>query len=152
MLVTTSIFIPPSSRDVGEEAFYRCEKLTILSVSQNTKPGLQVIRDTPLDEACPCERQNELLADYRNYDKVKQWIKDENMGNEFDLHRECASYNPSEEAIYAILMERGLQSFTLENKIGITPSQYLQENPFSQIKEQKMINRLVLELMGEIIA
>ncbi len=73
------------------------------------------------------------------------------MDDEFDLHRECASLNPSEEVIYAIFKDRGQKCFQLKNNIGITASKYLYENPYTDITEQKLINRLVLDMMGEFV-
>jgi hypothetical protein len=45
---------------------------------------------------------------------------------------------------------QGLKSFKRKNQIGITPLQYLEENPFSEdIKQSSVMRRYVLEMMGE---
>lgn len=35
--------------------------------------------------------------------------------------------------------------------VGVTPSQYLQENPFTDISEKEIINHYILDMMGETI-
>ena len=136
----TSIFIPPSCREIGENAFEDCTNLIILSVPQHTQLNL-------VDTITAGTR----LSQFEHVVQLNEWIKNINNGNDFDLHRECASYDPSEEVILGILKERGLLSFKEENKIGITAARYLEENPFSEIDEQKLIKKFVLDVMGEVI-
>ncbi|GFH57036.1 hypothetical protein CTEN210_13512 [Chaetoceros tenuissimus] len=135
-----SIFIPPSCREVDDYAFQDCKKLIIFNVPRQTQLGRNMIMHTALERASPF-----------SYQPSSQWIKNVNMDNNYALHRECASMNPSEEVIYAILKERGQKSFQLKNKVGVAASRYLCENPYTDITEQKLIKRYVLELMGEIV-
>merc|ERR1711976_437055 len=89
-----------------------------------------------------------------NNDEVHEWIKSINQNEELALHRECASMEPSKDAIYEIIKHRGLLSTHVKNKIGVTAFEYLEKNPYTDIKidEHKLINRVVLHLMGEIVA
>ena len=136
-----SIFIPLSCRNIGDKAFWGCHKLIIFNVPhQDTRLGSCALTSTALQKASPFSRT-----------PSSQWVKNVNMENEFDLHRECASMNASEEVIYAIFKERGQKSFQLKNKIGVTASRYLYENPYTDITEQKLIKRFILEHMGEIV-
>ncbi|GFH57041.1 predicted protein [Chaetoceros tenuissimus] len=88
-----------------------------------------------------------------NNDEVNEWIKALNQSEELALHRECASYEPSEDNIFEIIKCQGLPSIHVKNQIGLTAFEYLQMNPNTDfvIDEKKFINRLILELMGEII-
>ncbi|GFH57049.1 hypothetical protein CTEN210_13525 [Chaetoceros tenuissimus] len=148
-----SIFIPSSCREIDDYAFVDCINLVIFSVPQHTQLGECVIADTALIYDSHFETDGHGYYDDNEGDneEVNEWIQNINQNEEFALHRECASYEPSEDVIYGALKERGLSSFTVENKIGITASRYLDENPFSDIREQNLINRLVLDMMGEII-
>ena len=84
--------------------------------------------------------------------EMNEWSKSMNQSKEFTLHRECASFELSEDKIFEILKERGLSSFNMGNKIGITAARYLEENSFSEIDEQKLINRDVLDLTKGVVA
>ncbi|GFH57059.1 hypothetical protein CTEN210_13535 [Chaetoceros tenuissimus] len=146
-----SIFIPPSCTEIDEDAFGDCIKLVILSVPQHTQLGEDIIYGTTLIADSHFETDGHLWYNMDDNEEVNEWIQNINQNEEFALHRECASYEPSEDVIYGALKERGVSSFTVENKIGITASRYLDENPFSDIREQNLINRFVLDMMGEII-
>ena len=148
----TSIFIPPSCREIDYQAFRCCEKLIILSVPHQTQLDRNVISETALMEASPFT--NDSVGRYQsNVEVVHQWIKNINIGedDEYVLHRACSSVDPLEETIYAIVRKQGLSSFQKKNRIGITPSRYLAANPFCEIKEQKIVNRYILEMMGEVV-
>ena len=83
--------------------------------------------------------------------EVNDWIKNINNEEQYALHRACSSFNPLEEVIYEIVQrEKSLDVFKKKNSIGITPAQYLEANPFAEVTEQKIINRFILEMMGEI--
>ena len=149
----TSIFIPPSCRQIDDAAFYKCEMLEILHVPQDTHLGMAVIGDTKLlEEASPFDDYkcgNYKCADWVITTDVNQWIKNINQADEFALHRACSSFNPLEEIIYEIVKRESIGSMKKQNSIGITPSQYLKENPYAEIEEKKIINRYVLDMMGE---
>merc|ERR1711971_767064 len=151
----TSIFIPETCREIGWRAFYDCEKLIILNVPRNTRLGRGVIECTALIEASHFETDE---YGYYNIavsnDRVNEWIKDLNQAPEFTLHRECAFIEPSEDNIYEIIKQQGLPSIHVKNQIGVTSFDYLQNNPYAEnhIDQHKLMMRLVLDLMGEIIA
>ena len=69
---------------------------------------------------------------------------------EYALHRACASFHPLEDIIHPIVKRQGLSSFHRPNSIGITPLHYLKENPYAEVDQRKIINRYVLDMMGEI--
>ena len=155
----TSIFIPESCREIGRRAFYGCKNLLILSVPRHTQLGESVIAYTALMEASHFEI--DISDDYLGQhtpeisNDINEWIQNSfNEAESFALYRECASIEPSEDNIYGIIKQQGLPSVRVKNQIGLTAFEYLQKNPYTdlEIDEQKLINRLVLDLMGEIIS
>ena len=44
----------------------------------------------------------------------------------------------------------GPNAFNVENDIGITPSQYLKENPYADVKEAEFVKKFVLQMMREL--
>ncbi|GFH47103.1 hypothetical protein CTEN210_03578 [Chaetoceros tenuissimus] len=149
-----SIFFPPSCIEIGSHALDNCQQLINLNVPQTTELGDNVISNTKLIEASHFE-EDELLINnhgrYQNNEQVNTWIKNINQSEDYALHRACSSYNPITEIIYRIIKRQGLKSFRKKNAIGITPVQYLEENPFADIDQQKLMNRYILELMGETV-
>ncbi|GFH57181.1 hypothetical protein CTEN210_13657 [Chaetoceros tenuissimus] len=142
-----SIFIPPSCRQIDECAFMGCHKLIIFHVPQNTELGNDVIVGTKLIHASPI-----VFHDHEEYNiETNNWIKNINNEEQYALHRACSCFNPLEDIIYEIVQREGsLEVFNRKNSIGITPSQYLEANPYAKVTEQKIINRFVLEIMGEL--
>ncbi|GFH49995.1 hypothetical protein CTEN210_06471 [Chaetoceros tenuissimus] len=146
-----SMFIPPSCRQIGMYAFRGCEKLIMLSVHPNTMLEEDVIVGTALIEKSPFEKLPN--GTYPVYDDINGWIKSINNGRKCSLHRICCSTYENEvlpisEAIYEVVKEQGLQMLQVENKIGVTPLQYLAENPYLEnIDEMKMLRRYMLEMI-----
>ena len=150
----TSIFIPPSCQEIGNGAFKDCWKLMILSVPRHTVLGERLIAgNTALIKASPF-KTNCFGEYYDNKQEINDWIKNVNHGrDEFALHRECSSCSPpSEERLYELVKECGLLSINTKNEIGMTVLKYLQENPFFEIQvdEKNLMNRYILDLIGEI--
>ncbi|GFH50784.1 predicted protein [Chaetoceros tenuissimus] len=83
--------------------------------------------------------------------EVNTWIKNRLQGDEFTLYRACSSYNPLEEVIYGIVKRHGPKAFKEPDSIGITPVQYLEQTPFDDIDQQKLMKRYILDMMGEIV-
>ena len=144
-----SIFIPESCREIAWFTFFCCEKLIILSVPIHTTIGRDLIRDTALLRASPFETDD--WGAYSNTEEVNEWIKNLNQAQEFALHRACSAFNPISDIIYEIVRRQGLASFKKENEIGITPLRYLEENPYANIDQQKLVKRYILEMMGETV-
>ena len=90
-------------------------------------------------------------GDYENSEQVNEWIKSVNQGEEYELHQACSAFSPNADSIYAIVKRVGIQAFQEPNSIGITPAQYLETNYFGRIDQTKIINRYILDLMGEIV-
>ncbi|GFH44369.1 hypothetical protein CTEN210_00843 [Chaetoceros tenuissimus] len=150
----TSIFIPQSCLEISHNAFRGCEKLIILHVPQHTRLGAKVIAETALIRESPIANtwtyEYEDQPEYQNItNEVNEWLKNIHNSDDFALHRACSSFNPLEDIIYEIVKRQGISSFKKPNSIGITPSQYLQENPYAEIEERKIVNRYVLDMMGE---
>ncbi|GFH47098.1 leucine-rich repeat domain-containing protein [Chaetoceros tenuissimus] len=146
----TSIFIPPSCREIDEYVFERCTKLIILGLPQNVELGEYVFQNTALIEASPIETDENGYYDRNDDEIVIQWIKSINNEEVFALHRACASYNPLPEIIHALVQRLGIKAMRMPNAIEITPSQYLAANPFTDISEKDIINRYILDSMGEV--
>ncbi|GFH44631.1 hypothetical protein CTEN210_01105 [Chaetoceros tenuissimus] len=144
----TSIFIPPSCVDIDEGAFSDCHKLINLVVPRHTQLFGRVIERTALIKASPIADDD---GDYDNNEEANEWIKTHHTDNEFSLHRACASYNPIDEVIFDIVKRQGVKAFKKQDSVGVTPSRYLCENPYTEIKEQKIIKRYILDMMGETV-
>ena len=151
-----SIFIPLSCIEIRNWAFAGCKKLMILTVPQHTQLGEDIVGDTALFRKSSFEKNALGGVGYGNStDEVNQWIKGINNGRKYSLHRICCSTYENEalpisEAIYQEIKEQGPQVLHLQNKIGITPLKYLEENPFFEnIDEMKMLKRYILEKMGQ---
>lgn len=52
-------------------------------------------------------------------------------------------------SLYSIIEEKGLKAFKVKNRAGITPSQYLHENPYTELKEKEIIHDYVMKMMDE---
>ena len=145
----TSIFIPPSCREIGDEAFAHCDKLIIFQVPRHTQLDGIIIANTALIRASPFA--TDTIGEYDNEEELNEWIRNLHEGNEFSLHRACSSFNPLDEIVFDIVKRQGLKAFKQPDIIGVMPSQYLSENPFSEIEEQKILKRYILDMMGEVI-
>lgn len=49
-----------------------------------------------------------------------------------------------------IIREQGLAAFSIKNDMGITPSQYLKENPYTDMKEMDIVREYLMTMMGEL--
>ena len=145
----TSIFIPPSCREIDNRAFNCCEKLIIFSVPRHTTLRADVIADTALIEASPFKKN--YFGNYADTNEVNEWIRNRHADNQLSLHRVCSSFNPSAEVIFNIVKVQGPRGFKTPDSVGVTPSQYLSQNPHTKIKEQKIMKRYMLDMMGEVI-
>ncbi|GFH47136.1 leucine-rich repeat domain-containing protein [Chaetoceros tenuissimus] len=145
----TSIFIPPSCREIDWGAFFACKKLLILGLPHNVQLGQDVFQDTELLRVSPFETDED--GEYNEHDEeaVVQWVKSITNEEAYALHHLCCSHDPDE--IYRYVKAHGLRAMKLPNKIGITPSQYLAANPYFKIEEGKFLKRYVLEMMGEVV-
>ncbi|GFH43824.1 hypothetical protein CTEN210_00297 [Chaetoceros tenuissimus] len=163
----SSVFVPPSCRVIGAWAFQSNENLEILHVPQNTELDRDVIDYTELFESSPnreaykywieidiedASNPGDLIAFFEQHcEEVKAWLKDTNTEEEFALHRICSSYEPTFEMILDNMIERGgPKAFKVKNSIGITPSRYLKENPYTNVTEKEVIEKYVLNMMGKL--
>ncbi|GFH57222.1 predicted protein [Chaetoceros tenuissimus] len=81
---------------------------------------------------------------------VHNWIKNINNGDKYSLHRACSSFQPLKNVLMQIIREQGLAAFSIKNDMGITPSQYLKENPYTDMKEMDIVREYLMTMMGEL--
>ena len=144
----TSVFIPPRCREIGLAAFRKNCDLTLFHVYPHTQLGDQVLSKTKLMKESHFE-----LDECGNYedqtDEVHNWLKTMNNDEKYSLHRACCSFQPLKEVIFTIILQQGIGAFNIKNDSGITPSRYLKENPYTDIKETDIIRSYVMKMMGE---
>ena len=136
----SSVFIPHRCREIKAWAFACNKNLSILNVPQDTQLGRNVIKG------------NKLLERYlhNGQEDINSWLKNMNNDEKFALHRACASFNPLKEVIHAIILQNGPRAFQVENSAGITPSQYLKENPYTDLSEKEIIHDYLNKMMGAV--
>lgn len=140
----SSVFIPPRCEHIDHYAFTINKNLLIFHVPPQTRLGHGVIGKTKLIESSPfADRYGGRMQE------AHAWIKNLNGSDEYSLHRACCSYQPLQQVIYGIVQERGLGAFKKKNEIGITPSEYMKENPFSDVKEIEVIRYYMKYMIGE---
>ncbi|GFH46394.1 hypothetical protein CTEN210_02868 [Chaetoceros tenuissimus] len=121
-----SVFIPESCRWIGSNAFQRNDNLSIFHVPQTIRLHAEVIKGSKLMKYAPYFRQTE---------QTNNWIKNINNDDKHSLHRLCSSFQPTKEEIFAIIQEQGIGAFKAKNNVGVTPSEYLKENPYAELTE-----------------
>ncbi|GFH58503.1 hypothetical protein CTEN210_14979 [Chaetoceros tenuissimus] len=148
----SSVFLPPRCREVGRYAFDCNTNLAIVHVPQNVELGPRVFGNTKLIDDSSFADEEDDYGDYIFADEeaVQEWIKNINNDDKYALHRACCSFSPSKQDIFTILEEIGIGAFSVENGAGITPSQYLKENPYADIDEMDIIRDYTLKMMGEL--
>ena len=150
----TAIFIPPSCQEIRGGAFRYCEKLLILGLPQNVELNEGVFQCTLLMTKSPFELDED--GEYNEEDEedeeaAVQWVKSINNEEAYALHCACSSFNPLPEITHALVKRHGIQAMRMPNAIGITASQYLAANTFADISEKDIVNRYILDSMGEVI-
>ncbi|GFH57225.1 hypothetical protein CTEN210_13701 [Chaetoceros tenuissimus] len=140
----SSAFVPPRCIEIRYWAFAYNRNLEILNIPQRTKlvEPHWIIRFTVLCSKYP----------HRRADRgVGVWLKNINNDDKFALHRVCASFEPTLDLILDTMKEKGgPKAFKVKNSIGITPSRYLNENPYAKVTEKEVIEKYVLQMMGEV--
>ncbi|GFH58431.1 hypothetical protein CTEN210_14907 [Chaetoceros tenuissimus] len=139
----SSVFLPPRCRQVGGAAFSHNANLTIVHVPQAVELRRIVFAKTSMIADSPFG-----VHVRGTIEEVKNWMKNINSDERFSLHRACCSFQPLKEVIFTILEEKGIGAFKLKNEMGITPSQYLKENPYTDISEKDIIEEYVMKMMG----
>ena len=147
----SSVFVPPRCREIRNKAFARNEDLSILNVPQDAELGSQIINNTALAEASPVNGPTNDSYDLARDDEINEWLKNINNDENFALHRACTSFNPLKQVILAIVQAKGLKVFREKNSIGITPSRYLKENPYTEITEKQIIHDYLMKMTGDIV-
>ncbi|GFH58516.1 hypothetical protein CTEN210_14992 [Chaetoceros tenuissimus] len=148
----SSVFLPPRCRQVGQIAFAWNTNLKIVNVPQDVELQENVFAGTKLivDSYFGHIEDEEGYYDDAHEEAVQEWIKDIHSDEKYALHRACCSFQPSKQVIFTILEEKGIGAFSEENGAGITPSQYLKENPYADIEEMDIMREYVMKMMGEI--
>ena len=143
-----SVFIPPNCREIGGYAFDENKNLTIFNVSQHTAIGEDIIKRAKLLQDSHFEL-NERGYYHNQSEEVNNWLKNMNNDDEYSLHRACASFQPLKEVLLTIVRAKGIGAFQMKNEAGITPSQYLKENPYADVEEMDIVRDYVMKMMGE---
>ena len=151
----SSVFIPPRCREIRDRAFQANKNLSIFHVPQDTELGRDILERTAIARASrlyPTPIRFRTLPDgeLARSNNMNQWLKNMNNDDTCALHRACTSYQPLKEVIHTIIQEKGLKAFRQENDAGITPSQYLKENPYSALTEKEIIREYLMKAMGEV--
>ncbi|GFH58508.1 hypothetical protein CTEN210_14984 [Chaetoceros tenuissimus] len=141
----SSVFLPPRCRQVRDYAFADNTNLKIVNVPQD----VDIFYETKLLAASPLGDE-EGRYNCSHEEAVHNWMKNINNDDKYALHRACCSFQPLKEVIFTILEEKGIKAFKVKNGAGITPSQYLKENPYADINEMDVIRDYTLKMMGEI--
>lgn len=145
-----SIFIPPRCEYIGFSAFSFNESLTILNVPQTTELSEDVAFETELTKEAPVEVDEDGSYLFSENAEVNYWIKNINSEEKYSLHRICCSFYPLIEDIYTIVEAKGPGAFMEENNIGITPSRYLEENPYAGTTELDIMRDYIITMMGDL--
>lgn len=144
------IFIPPTCEKIGGSAFAYNRNLSILHVPQDAELGICVFAGTRIAKSSPLHVHVDRNGwyDRTSSPDMNEWIKNMNNNDKFSLHRACSSFQPLNEVIHEIIQEKGLKAFREENSAGITPSQYLKENPNNTLTEKEIIHEYLMKMMG----
>ncbi|GFH57240.1 predicted protein [Chaetoceros tenuissimus] len=138
---------------IEEYAFIHCRSLTYIKWStnlefpQNVELAHDVFTRAKFLDKSPFP--NTRTSYEENCQEIHAWMKNINNHEDYALHRACSSYQPLKEVIMSITEKKGLQAFKVKNEMGITPSQYLKENPYRDIKEKDIIESYIMKMMGE---
>ncbi|GFH57137.1 hypothetical protein CTEN210_13613 [Chaetoceros tenuissimus] len=152
----TSIFIPPSCTEIIDFAFASCAKLRILSIPQHTQLWLGVFYGAAFTTKSPFEINNGYYSlDSNDPDReqaeIVPWIRSINNEEKYTLHRLCCSHVLEMNDIQTFVEREGLLAMTVRNSIGVTPSEYLEANPYLKVKEKQIIKDFILRKMGELV-
>ena len=134
-------------REVGESAFSYNKNLTILNVPHDTVLGQDAISQTKL--LVDSHFELDKYRNYRDHAQVHSLLKNMNNDDKYSLHRACTSFQPLKEVILTIIKAKGIGSFQIKNEAGVTPSQYLKENPYTDIDEMDIVQDYITTMMGE---
>ncbi|GFH56694.1 hypothetical protein CTEN210_13170 [Chaetoceros tenuissimus] len=148
----SSAFVPPTCREICRYAFTGNRNLSIFHVPQDTELDREgIIQNTALARASPIV-PNRIGIYYTSLQKIEmnRWIKTMNNDEEFALHRACSSFQPLKEVILTIIQEKGLKAFKDKNSARISPSRYLEENPYTILTEKEIIQEYLSIMMGEV--
>ena len=137
-----SIFLPPSY-EICNYAFANCKNLKLLNVLGECRLGLFIVVNTKLVGMSFFENVYSMDDSY----EVNEWLVSNNRSEEYALHRVCSSYEPKVEDIVDIVQENEMTAFHNPNNIGITPSVYLESNPFSNIKEIEILRHFIMQML-----
>ena len=144
----TSVFIPPRCREIGSGAFRDNYNLTLFHVHPNVQLGRRLLSKTKLMKDSHFELDR--WGNYEEMEEAHEWVKNINNDGKYSLHRACCSFRPLKEVLVTIIRNQGIRAFKIQNDMGITPSRYLKENPYTEIKEMEIIRHFTMTMMGEL--
>ncbi|GFH47627.1 hypothetical protein CTEN210_04102 [Chaetoceros tenuissimus] len=124
----TAIFIPKSCKMIGDKAFFNCNELHIVNVSEKTKLGNYAI---PV--RVPVSYSG---SDIKPENEGYQLIKNVDIPQQLNIHKICSSENVFETIngiSLKVIVDQWTNMMNIPNQLGITPTQYLLENPYTEI-------------------
>lgn len=141
----SNVFIPPRCTTIGSGAFADNKNLLIFNVLHRIEIQRCVLLHTKL---ISFQSSRDSFRDRVNNLPITDFVMNVNGLEKYALHRACCSFEPSVNDIVVILQEKGLGALKEQNKIGITPLQYLKENPYTDITEKEIIELYTKNLLG----
>ncbi|GFH56408.1 TIR domain-containing protein [Chaetoceros tenuissimus] len=154
----SSVFFPPSCREISSGAFAKNKNLLIFTVPHDVEIGYDCIKATKLLQLAPRQFKEGRNFHYTHYnsrygpgtmtdiqevaydtERVNAWVKNINAGDTYVLHRACASCRPLKEDIYDFHEESGFKGFSQKNEIDISPSTHLKENPHTDLSDMELL-------------
>lgn len=137
-----SIFIPPSCKEIDNNAMSLSLNLTILKVHPNVNLGESVIYRTKLLDI------SSLHYDYDGNTSINNWIKNQHAN--FPLHHICADYEPTLRQISMLITRKGVDILHQRDEIGLLPMDYLRANPYANwISEMDIVQYHVLSMLNQ---
>lgn len=124
----TAIFIPKSCNMIGDKAFFNCNELHIVNVSEKTKLGNYAI---PV--RVPVSYSG---SDIKPENEGYHLIKNIDIPRQLNIHKICSSENVFETIkgiSLKVIIDQWTNMMNIPNQLGITPTQYLLENPYTEI-------------------
>lgn len=136
----SSVYLPPRCREIKDFAFAKNENLAIFHAPEQIELGDHIIHGSKLIEYAPYKSDDDRAW------FSQHWAMNVNHSEKNALHRICCSFRPTAESIFAVIENQGIASFPMKNEVGISPCQYLEENPYANITQIEIIRHYVTKM------
>lgn len=103
-----AVFLPSTCSEVDADAFHNCSKLKMFIFPSGCAiSNIRALRGTKLEELSPVMKDDDdEEEEYGN--RFHNWLRGKHDGEEYSLHRVCASYNPQYCKSAGFLFSNGL--------------------------------------------